>query len=377
MKICCAISTLFTNGGLQRDCLNISEELVARGHDVTIMTTRRIGSVASSAKVEIQPVRALSNPGNEYALGRTLLALGQDYDCVVGFNKMAGLDIYYAGDPPYFASKTGWWRRFSPRFVRQQRLESMIFAPGRSVQVIALTENQAALYRDYWRTERSRIHVIGPTLDPRRLGVGPVTNDRRDAARDRFGLPRDRVVALTIANRWKVKGLDRAAAALQSFPRIHWAVVGVRQNSDEEIRLRALIDRAGMSGRATLLGVQEDIPGVVSASDFMLHPARLENTGTVLLEALANGLPVVASSACGYAKYVEGSGAGLVVANRDDPEIWRRAIEKASDPETRTRWRQAALAYGVSNSLTGGLRAACDLVETLGRNRRPHRDRQA
>ncbi|TIW07056.1 MAG: glycosyltransferase, partial [Mesorhizobium sp.] len=78
----------------------------------------------------------------------------------------------------------------------------------------------------------------------------------------------------------------------------------------------------------------------------MLHPARLENTGTVILEALANGLPVIASAACGYAKYVEASGAGLVVANHDDPEIWRQAVLKAGDAAVRMQWHQAALAYG-------------------------------
>jgi UDP-glucose:(heptosyl)LPS alpha-1,3-glucosyltransferase len=365
MRICCAISALFMNGGLQRDCLNISDRLVERGHNVTILTTRQVGHVESSATIKVHPARVLSNPGTEYALGRTLLAARRDFDCVVGFNKMAGLDIYYAGDPPYFVSKLGWWRPFSPRFMRQQNLESMIFAPGNAAQIIALSEQQAALYRGFWRTEESRIHVVGPTLDPKRRRPELLTGDRNEI-RDRFGLPREATIALTIANKLKVKGLDRAAKALQSVSNIHWLVAGFRKNGEEETRLRALIAKSGISERVTLLG----IPAIVVASDFMLHPARLENTGTVILEALANGLPVIASAACGYAKYVEASGAGLVVASRDDPEIWRQAILKAGDPAIRGRWREAALAYGASNQLTGGLEAACDLIETFRRNRR-------
>ncbi|MDX8462878.1 glycosyltransferase family 4 protein [Mesorhizobium humile] len=369
MRICCAISALFMNGGLQRDCLNISDRLVERGHNVTILTTRQVGHVESSATIKVHPARVLSNPGTEYALGRTVLAVRRDFDCVVGFNKMAGLDIYYAGDPPYFVSKLGWWRPFSPRFMRQQNLESIIFAPGSAAQIIALSEQQAALYRGFWRTEESRIHVVGPTLDPKRRRPELLTGDRNEI-RDRFGLPREATIALTIANKLKVKGLDRAAKALQSVSNIHWLVAGFRKNGEEETRLRALIAKSGISERVTLLGIQEDIPAIVVASDFMLHPARLENTGTVILEALANGLPVIASAACGYAKYVEASGAGLVVASRDDPEIWRQAILKAGDPAIRGRWREAALAYGASNQLTGGLEAACDLIETFRRNRR-------
>ncbi|WP_281405328.1 glycosyltransferase family 4 protein [Mesorhizobium sp. B3-1-9] len=357
------------NGGLQRDCLNISDRLVRRGHSVTILTTRQVGHVESSAAIKIQPARVLSNPGTEYALGRTVLTARRDFDCVVGFNKMAGLDIYYAGDPPYFVSKLGWWRPFSPRFMRQQKLESMIFAPGNAVQIIALSEHQATLYRNFWRTEESRIHVVGPTLDPKRRRPELLAVDRNEI-RDRFGLPRETVIALTIANRLKVKGLDRAIKALQPFPEIHWLVAGLRKNSEEETRLLGLIAKSGISKRVTLLGIQEDIPAVVVASDFMLHPARLENTGTVILEALANGLPVIASDACGYAKYVRASGAGLVVASRDDPEIWRQAILKAGNPAVRDQWREAALGYGASNPLTGGLEAACDLIETLRHNRR-------
>ncbi|AZO06732.1 glycosyltransferase family 4 protein [Mesorhizobium sp. M2A.F.Ca.ET.043.02.1.1] len=368
MRICCAISALFMNGGLQRDCLNISDRLVARGHSVTILTTRQVGHVESSATIKVHPARVLSNPGTEFALGKTLLSARRDFDCVVGFNKMAGLDIYYAGDPPYFASKLGWWRPFSPRFIRQQKLESMIFAPSSAVQIIALSEHQAALYRDFWRTEESRIHVVGPTLDPKRRRPELLAGERNEI-RDRFGLPRQAVIALSIANRMKVKGLDRAVKALQPFPDIHWLVAGLRKDSEEEIRLRSLIAKCGMSNRVILLGIQEDIPAVVVASDFMLHPARLENTGTVILEALANGLPVIASAACGYAKYVEASGAGLVVANHDDPEIWRQAVRKAGDTAVRVQWHQAALAYGSSNPLTGGLEAACDLIESLRRNR--------
>lgn len=369
MRICCAISALFMYGGLQRDCLNIADRLVKRGHDVTILTTRQVGHVESSAAIKVRPVRVISNPGTEFALGKTLLAARRDFDCMVGFNKMAGLDVYYAGDPPYFASKLGWWRPFSPRFKRQQKLESMIFAPGNAVQIVALSDYQAALYRDFWRTEESRIHVVGPTLDPKRRRPDLLACDRNEI-RDRFGLPRQAVIALTVANRLKVKGLDRAVKALQSFPDIHWLVTGFQKNSEEETRLRGLIAKSGMSQRVTLLGIQEDIPAIVVASDFMLHPARLENTGTVILEALANGLPVIVSAACGYAKYVEASGAGLVVANRDDPEIWRQAILKAGDPVTRVRWHEAALAYGSSTPLTGGLEAACDLIEASRRNRR-------
>ena len=82
-----------------------------------------------------------------------------------------------------------------------------------------------------------------------------------------------------------------------------------------------------MSGRRHLVVVLPGIGGSVLArpwdakvvwnagfgdiADLLIHPAYNENTGTVLLEALVAGLPVLVSAVCGYAHYIAEADAGL------------------------------------------------------------------
>ena len=61
------------------------------------------------------------------------------------------------------------------------------------------------------------------------------------------------------------------------------------------------------------LGQRDDIPSLLFASNILLHPAYLENTGNVIVEALVAGVPVLCSGTCGYADYVSDNNLGQVV----------------------------------------------------------------
>ena len=69
----------------------------------------------------------------------------------------------------------------------------------------------------------------------------------------------------------------------------------------------------GLADRISFLGHREDIPELMAAADLLVHPARHDTTGTVILEAVVNGLPVITTSTCGYAHHVE---AARPAANR-------------------------------------------------------------
>ena len=65
-----------------------------------------------------------------------------------------------------------------------------------------------------------------------------------------------------------------------------------------------------------VLGPRKDVPELLTAADLMVHPARNEAAGNVLLEGIASGLPVICSEACGFSDFVAEAG-GVVV-----PEPW-------------------------------------------------------
>src|SRR3954469_9407043 len=95
----------FPFGGLQRDCVAIAKLCADRGHDVTILTRTWRGENVPGLKVKLFGRKGLTNEARNRHWLRQLQAElpEQKFDCVVGFNKLPGLDVYYGADPCYMA----------------------------------------------------------------------------------------------------------------------------------------------------------------------------------------------------------------------------------------------------------------------------------
>jgi UDP-glucose:(heptosyl)LPS alpha-1,3-glucosyltransferase len=347
MRLCLVIATLFPTGGLQRDCLAVAARLADAGHAPVIVTARLRAAVETAVPVEEWRVGGLTNPGRDAALGRAVAAARGRFDRVVGFNKMHGLDVYYAGDPPYAAYQRGWWRAFSPRARAQRGLEGACMAAAATTRAIMLSQAQAAAYRAQWNTPPARIRVLPPTLDATRARPWLRHDGTRERLRAELGLAPDALVVLSIGAVPRVKGLDRAAAAVARVPGAVWLCAGLAPGGP-------------LGGAGRLLGPRADIPELLAVADVLLHPARLETTGTVLLEAMANGVPVICSDACGYAPHVAAAGAGLVLPSTDDPGPWAAAL--GADAAQRAAWGAAGIAYAATGALSGGLEEAARLM---------------
>jgi UDP-glucose:(heptosyl)LPS alpha-1,3-glucosyltransferase len=107
----------------------------------------------------------------------------------------------------------------------------------------------------------------------------------------------------------------------------------------------------------------------LQGADLLIHPAYHENTGTVLLEALASGLPVIAGGVCGYAHYIEQADAGWVIPDPFEQEwfndVLRDALERA---DLRALGRRGA-AFAQKEDLCGMVAAAVDAIEAVARDR--------
>ena len=125
---------------------------------------------------------------------------------------------------------------------------------------------------------------------------------RRAEIRGDFGIPKTAILAVSVAVYPKTKGVDRSILALREIPELHLLVAGLKEN--HAVSVKAMAARAGVSARTFLIGHRNDIPDILSAADLMLHPARVENTGLVILESLLAGTPVIASAICGFSEYI-------------------------------------------------------------------------
>ena len=104
-----------------------------------------------------------------------------------------------------------------------------------------------------------------------------------------------------------------------------------------------------------------------------MHPGPL-TTGTVILEALVNGLPVITTSACGYAKHVRAAGAGIVLEEPFDFKLFLTALKDMADTGRRAVYSEAGIGCGRRNSfvtathLLRNVDASCRMQGARGKN---------
>jgi UDP-glucose:(heptosyl)LPS alpha-1,3-glucosyltransferase len=140
------------------------------------------------------------------------------------------------------------------------------------------------------------------------------------------------------------------------------AIAGIGPSSKAARQFARMARRRGVAGRVRMLGIREDIPELMAAADLLVHPARTETTGTVILEAIVNGLPVLASAVCGYADHIAKADAGTVLPEPFAPVRFLEKLREAMDPQRLERWSENAKRYGESADVYRGLQRAAVII---------------
>ena len=216
--------------------------------------------------------------------------------------------------------------------------------------------------------EADRTVVLPPMLHP--SGRDGFYGRRAELRRD-FAIPPSAMLAVSVAVYPKRKGLDRSIAALRDLPGLHLLVVGLR--AKDAVSARTLAAKHGVEARTCLLGHRDDVADILGAADLMLNPARVDNTGLIIVESLLAGVPVVATAACGFSEYIERFGAGIVVAEPFDPAAYVAAIRTAIEPHTLAELKSRARDSAPRLSAEGGLERILDAIEEVLRRRAARR----
>ncbi len=360
----------FPHGGLQRDMVRVATACQQRGYRIAVYTTAWEGALPQGFELHIGCVGGLTNHARmrRYHAWLSTQLAGRDVACVVGFNKLPGLDIYYAADGCLRAKLLDRYdrlRRLMPRYRRYLAFEEAVFGSDSQTHVLMLSAIQQALYVQHYRTPEERIHFLPPNVATDRI-AGPDATRIRCEFRDEFGLhERDRLL-LQVGSGFRTKGLDRSLRALASLPislltRTRLYVVG----DDAKGRYVRLARRLGVGDRVVFLGPRDDVPRILLGGDLLIHPAYHENTGTVLLEALVCGLPVVAGAVCGYAHYIEHAQAGWVIPEPFDQHLFNRTVRDALENESLREVGRRGIEFARTENLHGMVEAAVEIIETV------------
>jgi glycosyltransferase involved in cell wall biosynthesis len=174
--------------------------------------------------------------------------------------------------------------------------------------------------------------------------VPPAPRATRDVVRRRLGIPPAAPVALTVARFTEQKGhadlLDAVPAILAREPRARFLWVGdgpLRPEMTRRIRDR------GLAPAVLTLGQRDDVPDLLAAADLFVLPSLFEGLPIALLEAMAVGLPVVATRVCGNEEAMRDGVTGRLVPPRDPAALAAAALE-AFDPKQGAAWGQAGRA---------------------------------
>lgn len=365
MRFAFAIVSLFPGGGLQRDCIDIARRIKKLGHEVTIFTSR----ISETNFIRDLPVRVLSigpttNHGRQRRFSNKFRqVVSNNFDLVVGFDKLVGLDILYCSDRSMYArTASSPILRLLPRYWEFIRLERECFARNKATKILLLSEFQLNEYWNCWLTEPKRLTLLPPTLVSKRRRPEYRTDGTRAAWRQKLNLSEDDWVWLMIAVQPRTKGMDRTIRALRKFSEARLLIAGLDEYDERADYVARLARKLGVSKRVRWLGHREEIPELMAAADVFVHPARYDTTGTVILEAIVNGLPVVTTSVCGYAKHVGIADSGIVIQEPFHQKTYLRALETTRDPESSAHWSASGIEYGKRRSLYEGKRLATEFI---------------
>lgn len=370
MNLLFPIFRYFPHGGLQRDMLRIAEEAAKRGHAVTVCTMEWRGPKPSAGgiTVEILPPRGLGNHtrARNFADDVRRYAAGGRFDLVFGFNRMPGLDFYFAADNCFAGTAARHCvmvLALLPRYRTFLAFERAVMSPEAKTRIFHLTPAQKRDFIEVYGTPDERFTLLPPGIPPDRKRP-PDAAAVRERKRAELGIAPDHILLLEVGSGFRTKGVDRMLRALAALPKSLAAktklfVAGRESGS----KFALLAKQLNLNGKVVFGGGRDDVAELLLAADLLVHPARNEAAGSVLIEALAAGTPVLCTANCGFADYVVESGGAVFPEPFDERAFLHLLEEILTSPGRLENMRSAAVAYGETADFYRRAEVAVDLLE--------------
>lgn len=170
----------------------------------------------------------------------------------------------------------------------------------------------------------------------------PVSVDRffsikHSTVREEFNLKESDVVIVAVGHFVEIKGWDVAidafAIVCKTFPKMKLLLVGKKTSESFYQKINNKIKEYGLAEQVIITGNRGDIPDVLKASDIFILPSRSEGTPAALVEAMAVGLPCVATATGGIPEVIEDGINGFLFQRENAAELAEKIIDIVSIPE--------------------------------------------
>lgn len=367
MKLAFCLYKYFPYGGLQRDFLRIALACKARAHHIRIYTLSWQGTIPDGLEIIIVPAKGLTNhTRNQRYHHWVMIHLNMHpVDRIIGFNKMPGLDFYYAADTCYAEEKQkkSFLYKLTARYKHYIKYETAVFNANNNTQLLMLTEKQMQNFIKHYHTERKRFHLLPPGIDINRRKT-PEAKNIREKFRQENHIRDDVYLIIQIGSDFKRKGVERSLLAIAALPE------NIRKNAlyfavghDNPADYIKIATKLGIAENVKFYSGRDDIPAFLFAADLLLHPAHSEAAGMVLLEALTSGLPVISTDICGYAYHISQANAGIIIESPFTQAALNHALCSALvDRKQLSLWSEHALLYADTTDMYSLPEKAADLI---------------
>ena len=234
-----------------------------------------------------------------------------------------------------------------------------------SVHLVAVSHLLAKHLESHFR--RDDVTVIPNAVDTQRFSQSERVR-RRPASREFFHFEENEFVLLLIGNDWKNKGLGallKASASLMDLP-LRVLVVG----QDDPIFFQPLIEELQIQDRIRFESPSSDVLVFYAAADLYVGPSLEDSFGLPILEAMACGLPVIASACAGASEMIHDRETGFILYEpRDHLQLAQLIRRIYSDPTIRQDVAEAALRYvEVNCSWDQNAAATMEFLEAINCN---------
>jgi len=312
-KFVLIIYKYFPFGGAQRDMMLLAEKL-SKKFAVEILTMEW-NAINSPKKIQIKLLKnnAFFNH-KKYSIfqQKALEYIESQKDTIsISFSKLSGFDFYYAADSCFAFKNKNFFLNLLPRnrfFLKQ---EKDIFSNYSHTKILSISEKENLIYQSIFNTDNKKFIFIPPFIDKKFFEISKIDSNPLKGY-----FSKNRKFILFVGSGFKTKGLDRSIQAFASLPdsiqkNYNFAIFG----KDKANIYQKLIDQYNLSDSIKIFEGHNDIHKVMRSATLLIHPARYENTGLILLEALSQNLPIITTENCGYSHYVENHIPSIVLKN--------------------------------------------------------------
>jgi L-malate glycosyltransferase len=363
------ILTNFHIGGTERQVTNIALKLDSARFDLHLACLRHSGELLDELK-DLDVPRPEFRIGSLYSPRTVLQAIR-----LIRYLRRNRIQMVhsYGIYPNLFTVPAAWLARV-PVVIASIRDRGDILSPWqRSLQrlvcrladcvlVNASTIRETLVEQGY---RADNIVVIPNGVMPPK----PVAPRPEKDVRAELGIPAGAPLVIVFSRLNRMKGveyfLEAVVQVAQRFPEVRFLIAGDGENRAE---LQEQAARLGIAGKVIFTGFRTDLPDLLKESEISVLPSLSEGLSNSILEAMAAGVPVIASNVGGNPEIVEHEVTGLLVPVRDSGALAAAMIRLVEEPKLRAKFGAAGRGrIGTTFSMEASLESVEALYERLMR----------